>query len=126
MNDVSLWTKTGLSALLLACTLSACAAIAPHSLIVLPLPLAADEQACSAAGGRWLRQGLLGTWQCLHTMPDAGQACWSGAECQSDCLAPNGAQIDQRVTGTCAPVKPLYGCHARVEGGRASPQLCVD
>jgi hypothetical protein len=81
---------------------------------------------CVAQGGRWKPLGFLGRWQCERALSDAGQACRDGSDCQGECLAPAGSDIDQPVLGQCAAVAPLFGCHARVRQGKAEPMLCVD
>lgn len=75
------------------------------------------EAECTERGGRWGQGGLAGGFVCYETTRDANQICTSGDQCEGVCLARS---------GTCSPVKPLFGCNEILTalGGRAT--LCVD
>jgi len=119
-------SRLGRIALAVAVVTASACGFAPAPVTGRAVSIQWDEVACNQASGSWQRLGMMGKWQCLLPMPDAGKACSSGAQCQSACLAPANSPADEPVIGVCAAVKPLYGCHASVENGRASPALCVD
>ena len=83
---------------------------------------------CEQRGGRWGQHGLLPEASCRLPAGDAGKACRSSAECESGCIAPEGAKPgEEGVTGRCHAYRSLIGtCLSRVEGGRVGAVLCVD
>lgn len=69
-------------------------------------PLAAQQQACMADGGDFVRVDT-NRLACVFRTPDAGRACSSAQDCTGACLARS---------GTCAPLTPLFGCHQIITG----------
>lgn len=71
-----------------------------------PLPppdlpmLARQRAACQRDGGRLMPRGN-GLLACVSPTRDAGRACDEARDCQGLCLARS---------GTCAPLRPLFGC----------------
>lgn len=63
-------------------------------------PLAEVTRDCSRSGGRMIALGAM--QMCLHDTRDAGKACRRSSDCEGDCLARS---------GTCAPARPMSGCH---------------
>lgn len=82
----------------------------------LPNPMAEASQSCTRSGGRMVNTGGK-TSVCLHETRDAGKMCRRATDCEGDCLARS---------GTCAPARPMFGCHEILmnEGQRAT--LCRD
>ena len=65
-------------------------------------PLSDQRRSCEDGGGSWVpREGGI-LFACLQPTRDANQSCQSGSDCDGACLARS---------RTCAPVKPLFGCH---------------
>lgn len=121
--------KAAMLTWVLVMVLGACSAAGAHKTsgpLVVERETPTTAKACAAQGGTWKRMGLVGSWQCELRLSDGGKSCRSNADCQGVCLAPQGAQPGQKLSGQCAAVTPLYGCFARVSAGEAEPMLCVD
>ena len=71
---------------------------------------------CTRNNGNFTRTQA-GAFVCVSRTRDAGKSCTASSQCQGSCLARS---------GTCAPVKPLIGCHeiATVEGAVAT--VCIE
>ena len=83
--------------------------------------------ACEAAGGVWGRFGLLARDLCDLPSRDAGQPCTNSGQCQSVCVAPEGARPGDRVTGQCyARTVTLGTCLSYVADGVVQGVRCVD
>jgi hypothetical protein len=82
-----------------------------------PEPLSPAALACQRKGGTWAGTGAEGQKACVRTMPDAGQTCRSGADCDGACLARS---------GTCAPIDPLFGCHDLLDDLGRRVTRCLD
>lgn len=93
-----------------------------------PVASAPDTKAaCEAAGGTWARFGLLATELCNLPTSDAGQPCTDNSDCQSVCVAPEGAKPGDRVTGKCYARSITLGtCLSYVVDGVAQAVLCED
>lgn len=80
--------------------------------------LAAAQRACAAQGGTLSPVGTraAGRMVCLFRTRDAGQRCTARGDCEGECLARS---------NTCAPVRPLFGCHEirNAQGARVSECL---
>lgn len=75
------------------------------------------RKACEQRGGSFGRGGLANRFVCFERPRDAGKSCTSSSDCESLCLARS---------RTCAPVKPMFGCHEVLMGEGRSASLCVD
>ena len=83
-------------------------------------PSDALEQAtreCTRSGGQMVNAGITNAKVCLRDMPDSGKQCRKAGDCQGDCLARS---------GTCAPVKPLFGCNEILMDNGQRAVLCRD
>ena len=107
--------------LILACTLAACFPTRQSD-----GPAAGDfgadmaaqqEAACISSGGRWGQGGKAGTLVCYRPTPDANRSCTASSQCDGMCLARS---------GTCTPVKPLFGCHDILIGLGTESTICID
>lgn len=74
------------------------------------------EAACTAEGGNWASGGS-GGFLCITPTRDANQRCTTGRDCDGLCLARS---------MTCAPVKPLFGCHEVLGDSGVRATLCTD
>lgn len=74
-----------------------------------------DRVSCAASGGRWGQTGQ-GGHTCYAPLGDAGRACTAAGDCEGACSARS---------RSCAPVRPLMGCHEILtEGGTVATQ-CI-
>jgi hypothetical protein len=76
-----------------------------------------ERAACEAEGGTYRIGGLLQEYVCFRPTPDAGASCTSGDDCTGFCLAE---------TRSCAPVTPMFGCHAILTEDGSETVICVD
>ncbi len=109
-----------------------------------PIRRADTETACRACGGSWGRHGIVGAVGCICGTTDAGKACKSPLDCESECLiddpdvyrevrcGPSGCNGPEPV-GHCAPLVVNFGCHSRIAemphaGGvvREVHTICLD
>jgi hypothetical protein len=88
----------------------------------------ADASSCASRGGELRRVGRMQTEQCIIKYADAGKQCTSGSDCAGDCRVEGNTGIvpGAAVTGTCQADSDRFGCHTRVENGKAEATLCVD
>lgn len=89
----------------------------------------ANAQICGNAGGDYVRDGMLGWYQCVYRYPDGGQRCFDSSECEGQCRATSSigdAEPTGSVNGVCQLTTSPFGCYATVENGRQGPFLCVD
>jgi len=87
----------------------------------------ATAEACTQRGGTWRRAGLMKLEVCDMPTQDAGKACRSDSECESVCVAPEGADPAGPVTGSCYRSTITVGtCLTLVEGGRIAQAQCTD
>ena len=85
-------------------------------------------QACTAKGGVFSQQGMLGCYQCVVSYTDAGKACQDSADCQGTCKN-TGEFVDASASnqsGQCASDSSPFGCYQTIEEGVAQPAICVD
>lgn len=76
-----------------------------------PTPALARAQAsCAAQGGRLVSLDA-GRFGCQFDTGDANRRCTARGDCEGACLARS---------GTCAPARPLFGCH-EVLNARGAP-----
>ncbi len=81
-----------------------------------PPPLPPEAIACAKKGDTWLPSGK-GGMACVHYTRDSGKECRKQSQCEGLCLARS---------GTCAPVKPLFGCNEIFQDNGAMVTLCID
>ena len=90
----------------------------------------AEREACEGQGGEIRVSGILGHEICVQTLPDAGDACKEQSDCLGYCLVPDDKKRDvnpgEPMEGVCAKTDDPFGCFAMVDGGMASPMLCID
>ena len=83
-------------------------------------PVASKTKAqisCEKQGGNWGKVGKSRGETCFKRTRDAGKQCRKQSNCESLCLARS---------GTCAPVKPLFGCNEILQDDGRRVTLCVD
>ena len=97
------------------------AAVTPPSFDVVPMQSveqkSKEELACVKQGGNWAKAGKSSGKTCLKPTRDAGKQCRKQGDCTSVCLARS---------GTCAPVKPLFGCNEILQKDGSRVTLCID
>lgn len=81
-----------------------------------PPPLTPEQAACQKKGGKWAKVGRGGE-TCVQTTRDAGKQCRKASQCEGLCLARS---------GTCAPIKPLFGCNDILQNDGSKVTLCID
>ena len=79
-------------------------------------PASPEEAACRQEGGSWSKVGKGGR-ACLKATRDSGKSCSSGTQCEGLCLARS---------GTCAPLKPMFGCNEIFQDDGQRVTLCID
>ncbi|NNE56703.1 MAG: hypothetical protein HKN36_01225 [Hellea sp.] len=89
---------------------------------------AEERAACEKAGGIVKPAGMAGWEHCIQELPDAGKACADSGECLGECYVPADKDYDigADAVGVCTDTDEVFGCHARVTKGKATPILCVD
>lgn len=92
-------------------------AAAPAESEAPPVPQSPEEAKCLKTGGVWATAGKGSAKACVKTTRDAGKACTKQTQCEGLCLARS---------GTCAPVKPLFGCNDIFEADGRRVTLCLD
>ncbi len=78
---------------------------------------AGERAACVARGGEYRRGGLAGAWICFERTRDAGKSCRAASDCEGLCLAES---------RSCAPVRPMFGCHAILDEDGTPVTICID
>lgn len=81
---------------------------------------------CATEGGIWRRAGRAGIYQCELRMSDAGKSCTDSTQCQSSCVAVDGATRGSKGTGQCYSSNIIFGCRAYVSNGIVGATLCID
>ena len=82
-----------------------------------PRPDPEAKAACEAEGGTYGQYGLFQEYLCRRPTPDAGQPCAKASDCTGLCLAE---------TRSCAPVTPIFGCHAILDEDGEETVICID
>ena len=85
-----------------------------------------NPAACARAGGQIKPVCRAQRPLCVIPYPDAGRPCRDASECAGDCLASVGAQMGERVQGTCERDNNPCGCRSYIEDGRVVDGRCVD
>ena len=80
-------------------------------------PLSPAALACKKKGGRYIRTGSGDLRACVRVTGEEGKACRRETDCLGSCLARS---------GTCAPVKPLFGCNEILQADGRRVTLCLD
>ncbi|QYK41159.1 MAG: hypothetical protein KF887_17540 [Paracoccaceae bacterium] len=92
---------------------------APPAPEAVPPPVRPSPQAaaCTRQGGTYLSLGKAGLAACQLPTRDGLRSCRRKGDCEGECLARS---------GTCAPVRPLFGCNEVLDDmGRRMTQ-CLD
>ena len=80
--------------------------------------LAGVQRACAAQGGRLVPVGTGSARMiCLNQTRDSGKRCSARGDCEGECLARS---------NTCAPVRPLFGCHEVLNARGARVTECLE
>ncbi len=72
---------------------------------------------CESKGGRFAPDGVSGAYACFENTHDANKVCTASSQCEGLCLARS---------GTCAPVKPLFGCQDVLNDTGFRETLCIE
>lgn len=80
-------------------------------------PKSEAQLACERRKGRWspVGSGILRT--CIFETKDGGKQCDRESDCEGACLARS---------GTCAPIRPLLGCHDVLQDNGVRVTQCID
>jgi putative hemolysin len=83
---------------------------------------------CAERGGTLKPVGRAQTMQCVIAYADAGKRCTTGSDCQGDCRIEDAPfpNAGASAVGRCQADSQPFGCHARVEDGKATPAICID
>lgn len=79
-------------------------------------PKSAAQLACERKKGVWSSAGKQAR-VCVFRTRDGGEACRAETDCDGLCLARS---------GTCAPLKPLFGCNDILDSMGRRVTLCID
>lgn len=88
-------------------------------------PILAEEE-CIRSGGEWKKVGIQPAPECTFKSKDAGKQCRDNSECDGECLAPEGSQQGEKVSGICSDYNFHLGCFRMVDNGTVSKTICVD
>jgi len=80
-------------------------------------PKSEMQLACEKKKGNWSGIGKGGARACVFQTRDGGKHCTKESQCDGVCLARS---------GTCSPLKPLYGCNEILQDNGARVTLCLD
>ena len=88
----------------------------------------AEAAACSARNGMMQPVGRMQTMQCVVRYANAGKRCTTGSDCQGDCRVEDAPfpTAGAEAVGRCQADSQPFGCHASVEGGKATAAICID
>ncbi len=81
-----------------------------------PEPKSGAQLACERKKGSWSAAGK-GFKSCVFRTRDGGKTCDAETDCDGLCLARS---------GTCSPVKPLFGCNEILDSIGRKVTLCID
>ncbi|WP_099827256.1 hypothetical protein [Oceaniglobus indicus] len=76
-----------------------------------------QQAACEKRDGRWAEGRKGGGFVCYLETRDANRRCTAATDCEGLCLARS---------GTCAPIKPIFGCNEVLNALGARTTLCVE
>ena len=80
-------------------------------------PKSEMQLACEKKKGSWSGIGKGDARACVFQTRDGGKRCTKESQCEGVCLARS---------GTCSPLKPLYGCNEILQDNGARVTLCLD
>ncbi len=89
----------------------------PEAAAEVPPPKSASQLACERRNGTWTSTGSAGLRTCVLPTRDGGKQCTRESQCDSTCLARS---------RTCAPIKPLLGCHEVLQDNGARVTSCLE
>ncbi len=91
----------------------------PEAAAELPdVPKPEAQLACERRKGRWVPFGQTGQLRtCVFPTRDSGKQCSRQSDCDGACLARS---------GTCAPFKPLIGCHEVLLDNGVRATQCIE
>lgn len=90
---------------------------APAAAPAFSAEMAAAAASCRRSGGHFApRSAGSKAYACFSTPRDAGRSCRVASDCSSACLARS---------MTCAPVRPLFGCHEILSDSGARMTQCL-
>jgi hypothetical protein len=72
---------------------------------------------CVERGGQFGAGGLTGTFVCYEETDDAKKSCRAASDCDGVCLARS---------GTCSPIKPLFGCNDVFTNSGLKTTVCIN
>ena len=100
----------------------------PYETPVRSVPENATPAECATRGGTMKPVGRAQTMQCVVAYSDAGKRCTTGSDCQGDCRVEEAPfpEAGAAAVGRCQADSQPFGCHAKVENGRATPAICID
>jgi hypothetical protein len=76
-----------------------------------------QRMACERRGGTLGPGPGTGTVTCVMQTRDSGRSCTRATDCEGECLSRS---------RTCAPVRPLRGCHDVLDNAGRTTRLCLD
>lgn len=74
------------------------------------------QLACERRKGVWTRTES-GSRACVHYTRDGGKECRRAGDCEGECLARS---------GSCAPIRPLFGCNDILDDTGRRMTSCLD
>jgi hypothetical protein len=80
-------------------------------------PKSEMQLACEKKKGKWSRIGKGDFRACVFRTRDGGKRCEKESQCEGVCLARS---------GTCSPIKPLYGCNEILQDDGRRVTLCLE
>jgi hypothetical protein len=80
-------------------------------------PKSEMQMACEKKRGKWAHIGKGELHACVYQTRDSGKRCERESQCEGVCLARS---------GTCSPLKPLYGCNDILQDDGRRVTLCLD
>lgn len=79
-------------------------------------PRSPAQVACERGGGIWTRTPN-GSAGCVRYTRDGGRECRRAGDCEGECLARS---------GTCAPIRPLFGCNDILDDTGRRMNVCLE
>ena len=82
-----------------------------------PPPKSEQQLACEKRDGIWSGTGKGQLRACVFQTRDGGKRCTRESQCEGLCLARS---------GTCSPIKPLFGCNEIFQDNGARVTQCIE
>lgn len=76
-----------------------------------------QRTSCEAEGGQFQGGEESGRYICYQTTKDANTSCSQASDCEAGCLARS---------RTCAPIKPMFGCHEFIGSSGLIEEVCLN